>query len=400
MKASSVVIALLLVAAAVETGIWFARRCPELAPAPEAPDVPDAEPELVSERRPVPVPSPAPAQSAAEVPRGVPILWAQKNHDAITALEANELERAVELFEQCVEAIPGEVKFKLNLAEALTRLAVREHERHSPCPVCIEWLGRAVVLAPERPELAELLARWQREAKVEEGFWTESSLHFELSYDGSRSDILWGSTRILNELEKAYTDLCELFTAFPVENGRPPIRVVLYRREGFSTLTGLGDWAGGAFDGTVRIPIADLATEEARLTRVLRHELTHAFVREIGGASVPGWLNEGVAQLFELPDRAAIEAEVAASRSLLRGRALIPLDQLVGSLSTWKDEAAISTAYQQSLAFCGYLRQSFGERTLISLLESCKRGEMPDAALTRMTGTSLAQALEDLSRQL
>jgi hypothetical protein len=391
-------IAIAVIVAALTASFWMWRAGLEpKAPPPPAPA--PVVPDLVSERRPVPVAA-APAQRPTEQPKGVPAAWAAKNHDAIVALEAGEIERAIELFEECIAALPAEPKFKLNLAEALTRLALRDHERRAPCQPCIEMLERAVALAPERTELAELAARWKREAQVEQGFWSESSLHFELSYDGARSDLLWGSTRILNELEKAYADLCQLFAVLPVEDGRPPIRVVLYRREGFSLLTGLGDWAGGAFDGTLRIPITDLAAEESRLSRVLRHELTHAFVREVGGPSVPGWLNEGIAQLYELPSESAIEAEVAAARKLLRGHTLFPLSQLAGGLSSWKDEAAIATAYQESLAFAAYLRTSFGERTLIALIEGIKRGETPDATLRRLTGTGVDQALEDLAQSL
>ena len=56
-------------------------------------------------------------------------------------------------------------------------------------------------------------------------------------------------------------------------------------REEFSKLTGLGHWAGGAYDGRIRVPVTDLAKEERPLVRVLRHELVHAVVVIEDGAS-------------------------------------------------------------------------------------------------------------------
>jgi tetratricopeptide (TPR) repeat protein len=395
----SVAIALLLLAVCAGAGLWVAR---ELQPAEEIQRAPAAaaEPEDWSyERRVVDVPDAALATPAGTIPPGTlaeagstaPAKWAQVNGYAIAALERGELERAVELFEQCATAVPDQPRFRQNLAEALTRLAIHDHAERHPCPECLENLERAVKLAPDREELAQLLAMWTKEAQVEEGFWQESSLHFELSYDGKRDQLLWGSTRILNELEKAYTDLGELFGLYPVEEGRPLIRVVLYQREGFSSLTGLGDWAGGAFDGTVRVPVGDLKVEEQRLKRVLRHELVHAFVREVGGTGVPGWLNEGLAQWLE----GGREQQVKAAREAWKEKQLFPLEKLQGSLASWDDPAQITLAYQQSLLICDFLARQYGERVLFGIVD-----KDPAAKFEGLTRVPLADAIADLERQL
>jgi hypothetical protein len=185
--------------------------------------------------------------------------------------------------------------FAANLAEALARLAVREDE-HGGAEErahAIEHLARAAELAPGREDIARRLEQMRRLAKSEEGFNVETSDHFELSYDGARTDLLWSSFQIVTVLENAYQDFGELFGLWPVEGGRPRIRVVLYRKSGFHEATGIGHWAGGVFDGSVRVPLEDLGREKETLEHVLRHEIAHAFVRESGGSLVPGWLNEG-----------------------------------------------------------------------------------------------------------
>ena len=268
--------------------------------------------------------------------------------------------------------------------------------RSYPCAQCPELLARALELAPERVEIAELSRRWLAEAEAEQGFWRESSLHFDLSYDGSRDDLLWSSPRLLELLEEAYTDYAELFGHHPAERGAPRIAVSLYPRASFGRLTGLGDWAGGAFDGTVRVPIGDFELDEAALRRVLRHELVHAFVHAVGGASVPGWLNEGLAQWLE-EGRAE---QLAAARESLAGAALFPLERLEGSLASWSDAREIGLAYAQSLLLVEHLEQHYGERVLFALVEGCGKGETLAGTFRSLTGVELALVLSDLEAEL
>ena len=400
-----VVVALVVTTFTVASGAWLFQRSlmkrharsqpPTVAP----PVMPDE-----YQRRPAPGGVPAEAFAAAPIaapaPGSVTSEWARKNEAAIAALESEDFARAIELLEECHAANPGIAVFAGNLAEALARAAVAEHGRDSGCTLCIDRLERAIVLAPARLELARLLEGWRLERAVEGEFWNESSQHFQLSYDGRRNDLLWGSTRLLNELEAAYGDLGLLFGFYPVESGRAKFRVVLYERAGFSLLTGLGDWAGGAFDGTaIRIPVGDLSAEESRLKRVFRHELCHAFVREYGGDSVPGWLNEGVSQWLEREHDAERNEDARQAASQLVGQAAIPLESLTGSLASWKDERAITHAYRQSLAFTGYLWNQHGSRAVLAMVAGCKQGKTPAESFLAEVRLPLADAFEAFQAQ-
>lgn len=393
----------LLLAALAGAGAWWGLRerasagvtqpsPPEQLPAPEVVErVPLSSADVVPARA-----AEQPALSAAPGADARQARFAELNRMAIRALEAGDPERACVLFEQCVKGVSDEPIFARNLAEALARRAQARRERERPCEACTADLERALELAPERDDLARLLERWRSEARLEAGFWRERSLHFELSYDGDRSEILHGSHRLIEVLERAYDDLALSFGTLPVEKGRPPFRVVLYRRAGFGELTGLGDWAGGAFDGTVRVPVEDLAREERALETILRHELVHAFVLELGGASVPGWLNEGLAQWLE-PDSAR---DVELARAALAGAESIPLDELQGSLSRWQDEARIARAYAQSLAFVDFLARQYGERILIALVAGCAQSKGVAESFREWTRVELADALGDFAHDL
>ncbi|MBL8857686.1 MAG: hypothetical protein JNL28_04155 [Planctomycetes bacterium] len=339
--------------------------------------------------------------TATSAPNGVDQRWAQWNDDGLAALEAGQHKKAVELFDACHAGVPDEPVFTQNLAEALARLAAFEFssdasaQRHR----AIEHMTRAVELAPLRDDLKRRLEQMKTLLASEQGMWTDESEHFQLSYDGERRDLLGGASVITNALEGAYQQFGELFGFYPVENGRPKIRVVLYRRGEFHDATGMGHWAGGLYDGTVRVPVEDLKSEKGALTRVLRHELTHAFVHAAGGTNVPGWLNEGLAQRLEFDSMAHAQTALESARRELRGVELIPLDAMKGSLSELKDEKKIAQAYRQALTFVAWLEFTYGDRVPYQLVAGHKEGGVAQA-FEKAIGVKLSAALDDFAQGL
>ncbi|MCC6408263.1 MAG: hypothetical protein IT453_13955 [Planctomycetes bacterium] len=386
---SALLAAALCVASGAFAAWWFVRSLdgggeqPRPAPVERVP-----EPVASPARRAVGGPDLA-AQAAAPVASDDSL--AEQNNAAIAALEAREFDDAIALLEACVRAEPERDVFRRNLAEALARKAVAAREEEHPCASCLELLRRAKELAPDRADIAEFLARIERELEVEKDFYRESSQHFDLSYDGDRDDILFAGNRLLNRLEDHYVELERFFGAAPIEEGRPRIAVSLYRREGFSELTGLGDWAGGAFDGVVRIPIGDFAREEELLDGVMRHELAHAFIRSLGGANVPGWLNEGLAQWLE-PGRAR---SLAGARAKLSGEELFELARMDGSLASWQDPELISRAYAQSLVLIDWIAGRFGETLVVDMVRGCAAATAPAETFERTTRVPLESAFRE-----
>ena len=318
--------------------------------------------------------------------------WIELNNRSAEALEAGELARAVAGFERCHEARLDDDIFRRNLAEALTRLARTRYEERE-LTEAIERLERALELAPERKDAEALTAsleRWRTEREIEGDHWSEGSDLFTLSFDTDRRDILHDSQDVLDHLEASYEELRLWFGADPVrELGRAPIRVVLYNPTEFDRVTGLGDWAGGVFDGSVRVSMADLQAGAVRWRATLKHELVHVFVHELGGSTVPGWLNEGLAQLLE-----SEPVRLGSARERLRGAEPFPLERLQGSLATWSDAAAIGRAYAQSLLFVAELRQSYGEEALRRMVLAKGRGETVSQAFEAWASVPLAFAFE------
>ncbi len=348
---------------------------------------------------PVEAPPSLPLTQPLAAPRDVHAELYEKNVAAVEALEQGELARAIELLERCLAEKPDEPAFAHNLAEALVRTAQQEvlAEDAEVREAAIGHLRRAIALAPGRAELPGLLERWEKSLASEAGFWRKKTVHFELSFDGDRSELLAGTGPLESELESAYHEIGELFGYFPVEAGRPRLRVVLLARAQFGSVTGLGDWAGGVFDGTVRVPVEDLASEQQQVKRALRHELVHAFVHETGGSSVPGWLNEGLAQWLEAPFWVDRPHDVEKARGRLDGVQPFPLERLRGTLASWKDVGEIEIAYAQSLAFVDHLRRTYGERLLFDLVAGCKEGRTPEETFAGARGRAREIAHEDVA---
>lgn len=391
------------------TGYWYWRPAAGGAAAPN-------EPADRSARLPLAVPSDersVPQEHASQKPQfsldGVAFEWIEKNNEATELLAQEEFERAIEAFGACHAANPEHAVFRLNLVEALVRYARRLHDA-GELPAAVEHLARAVELGTEREDhdaLRDLLARWRQELEVEQGHEERGSDLFQLSYDTSRSDLLHHSQEVLDHLERVYEDLREWFVADPIrDGGRPPIRVVLYNREEFDRLTGLGDWAGGVFDGVVRVPVEDLMSERWSWENVLRHELVHAFLHAIGGREVPGWLNEGLAQYLE--SRSQVDVARRRLQSAFEsGHALYPLEDLEGSLASWDDPSAITLAYAQSLVLVDHIAEHYGLDVLRAMVRACGTDAEgtagvsgPAAAFERSTAVPLSFVLEDLRRYL
>lgn len=394
MKTSDLGLALALSALVIGAGGWFAWMV--FKPVPPAPIktagalTEEVEP-LLADRQ--PQVAELGVLSDLDDPRAE---FVERNNRAIEALDDARYHEAVTELNACVEAYPDDEVFRANLAEALARRARWRHDEPGVgLDLAIPDLKRAVELAPEREELPPLLERWMREAELRAAFAQYDSEQFELVFDGSRQSILDGAQRVIDVLEEAYFEFYELFGADPVrENGRR-LRVALYTPEEFREVTGLGHWAGGAFDGTVKVPVADFERDERRWRETLRHELLHAFVREVGGVGIPGWLNEGLAQHLE-GDRGR---QIQLARGQLEGMEPLPLSELVGSLGALGSADRIRTAYAQSLLFVDFLERQYGISVLVEMVRGAGASSAPQVFEERI-GIPLAEAHAFLMEEL
>jgi tetratricopeptide (TPR) repeat protein len=220
----------------------------------------------------------------------------------------------------------------------------------------------AAARAPGEPQLTARLERWRLEASLHDAFRRTMSTNFTVLFEGPAEEPL--AAKALEMLEAAYWRVGTTLFTYPAE----ATTVVLYTQEQFRDVTRAPDWAGGLFDGRVRVPVRGALDHPEEFERVLTHEFTHALVRSVAARNVPTWLNEGLAAVFERGDLSWAEQIVREAR------ALIPLEHLHGAFGGLSGEGA-KLAYAESALAVRYLLDQSGAPPVVALLQDLGRGE-------------------------
>ncbi len=226
---------------------------------------------------------------------------------------------------------------------------------------------QALAYAPRHPRLLHQLEAWRKEATLHSGFRRKLANHFTVLFEGPAEAEL--ADRAVAVLEAAYLRIGTALYTYPTE----VITVVLYTREQFHDITQSPEWAGGAYDGRIRVPVQGALADAVEFERVLTHEFTHALVHSIAPRGVPFWLDEGLAVRFEGSAPEGRRTRVRAAP------ALIPLPRLEGSFATLS-AADATLAYAQSAVAVQEMFDQAGGAAIVSLLEAIGSGvAFPDA---------------------
>lgn len=394
-----------LIAAALAGGVALLLTAPDTRgpAAPAARPAPDASPRIDVDVVRVQVPrgpAAAPASPGAEAAeRGLEALEAGREAEAIAHFEQAVAEGATGL------SLPLAVAYR-NLGrtpEALlmARQAVVEApdraaawrllgqllvDSDDPQGAVQAW-EKAQAIEPD-PDLDDRLRAVRADADARERFLVGATRHFRVRFEGPTDSDL--AQRILGILERAYSSVGLTLGYYPDR----VVDAVLYTRQDFFDVTRTPGWAGGIFDGTVRLPVAGKAPPAEELERVVTHEYVHAAMAHLlGWSQVPVWLHEGVAMNLEGGDRRGWAVTVRRAHP-----SAIPLARVTGSfLGMSRTEA--DAAYAESYLLVRSLIDRFGPFRLADLLKACRDRpfEAAFSATYRETpDDALARALADV----
>ena len=211
------------------------------------------------------------------------------------------------------------------------------------------------------------LDQWRAEATLHAGFEARDAGRFTLLVEGPEERRV--ADRVHRVLETAYARIGGRLNAFP----DAAIPVILYTGQQFQDVTRSPQWAGGMYDGRIRLAVDGALDDPQSLDRVVVHELAHAFLQHIAPTGIPAWLHEGLAVLFEQGDEGWIDRQLrAASR-------LPSLSALDGGFAGFS-AAEATLAYAQSAAAARVLSTRLGPN-LAAFLQSLDRSQSFDAAL-------------------
>ena len=312
------------------------------------------------------------------------------------ALNAGRLAEAASLFEEGLKAAPKDERLLLGSAvtahlqgrsdaargtlvdalavnPAVTAASLLLGEilyRSGDIDGAIAIYQQALAYAPrEKAQLTRRLEGWRKESMLHSRFVQRYGNHFTVLFEGPEDSEL--ADRVIAVLESAYWRVGSALSAYPTD----VVTVVLYTREQFRDITSSPDWAGGSYDGRIRVPIKGAEQNPRELERVLAHEFTHALIRSLAPRGVPVWLDEGLAVQFEGSSAAAQQQQVRDAAVRLP---LARLERSFGGLST--PEAAL--AYAESAAAVQMIVDEAGSAAIVNLLVDVG------------SGTSFADAFE------
>ena len=242
----------------------------------------------------------------------------------------------------------------------------------------IDAYQQALVHAPGHPRLVQQLEAWRKEASLHSGFHRKLANHFTVLFEGPAEAAL--ADRAVAILEAAYLRIGTALYTYPAE----VITVVLYTREQFHDITQSPEWAGGAYDGRIRVPVQGALADLSEFQRVLTHEFTHALVHSIAGRSVPFWLDEGLAV------RSKPQQQSLAATRVRRGTPVLALASLERSFAALSASDA-AVAYAQSAAAVDAMFDQAGGPAVVSLLEALGNGSPFSEAFEHTMLTSYAE---------
>lgn len=210
------------------------------------------------------------------------------------------------------------------------------------------------------PRLRAAIAKAQREQVVAGSYQELRSEHFLLRYEGRENDKL--SKEVLNSLEGSFRNLVLDLDYAPHET----IVVLLYPNQAFQDITRSPKWVGALNDGKIRVPLSGVTRMDTELARVLKHELTHSFVRQITEGRCPTWFNEGLAQMEEGATTASLGTNLARAFAAGSLPALHALEAPFGNMPP----ELVGLVYGKSLAALEYLRDTYGMGEIRRLLRA------------------------------
>lgn len=219
-----------------------------------------------------------------------------------------------------------------------------------------------------RQDLKAKIGKIQKEKSIDSGLATYEEEHFIIKYRGESAGLRGAELKdfLRNSFREIGQDMGYFF--------RHQIVVLLYDEKDFRALSDVPHWSSGVYDGKIRLPAYRQGVPIQEVRRIIRHEMTHAFVGAISRGKCPAWLNEGLAEFEEakvsVPDSRVFHAAI-------RSKSLFPLAELFDRkrILEIKDPLEAELFYQEAHQLVNYLVGRYGMFKIKQMLEAFGRGK-------------------------
>jgi peptidase MA superfamily protein/tetratricopeptide repeat protein len=276
------------------------------------------------------------------------------------AFTLGRTDAAISYLKHAIDANPRMVQAMVLLAQIAYQAADLD--------LAVSTLEKAAAIAPRDRSIAQQLERWRNEAALHNRFETRATARFQVLFDGAEEKVI--GDRVATILESAYWRIGKTMNTYPSET----LSVILYTNRQFQDITRAPAWAGGGYDGRIRLPVGGALRSPKTLQRVVTHEFVHAVIHNAAGTNVPAWVNEGLASYMESTDRTWV------ANVLSRADGRISMEDLTEGFGQFDGGTAL-VAYAESLVAGQLLCERLGGN-LGPFLQMLGSGHTVDQALS------------------
>jgi tetratricopeptide (TPR) repeat protein len=238
----------------------------------------------------------------------------------------------------------------------------------SDLDLAIRSMEKAAALAPRDARIRAQLDQWRKESALHSSFNERPGVRFRVLFEGAQQQAI--GARVQQVLESSYWTIGKTLNSYPGE----ALTVVLYTNKQFQDITRAPAWAGGEYDGRIRLAVGGAMRAPAALDRVVRHELVHAVIQNVAPRNVPTWVNEGLASVLEGGSTAWV------NQALARTSELFPLEDLSAGFGHLDGNDAL-IAYAESAVAAQLLVERVGPNLGV-FLQMLGGGTAVDQALS------------------
>lgn len=273
--------------------------------------------------------------------------------------------------EEALTAYEEAVRYDSTNGIALFELGDLYYFRKSKFDHAILLWKKAHGYAPSstRRMIADRISQAERDQRIERQFNRHQSEHFDVRVQSSKHPAVAALVEILEEeYQRLETQL---------GSGPPRITVIVYNDQDMKRLYHQRDWSVGFYDGRLRMRWNELVSGVAR--PLVAHELVHAFLHHLYGASVPTWVHEGFAQVNE-GQRLMTEDEQRIEEGVRSRSMWIPLAWVDSRFTRPSDLDDVKRAYIESRVVVSELIKRHGYDRFKQFLGRLKDGKSLEMA--------------------
>ena len=201
--------------------------------------------------------------------------------DAVLHYGSAQASLALGRTEAAISSLKHAIEYNPRFVQAMVQLAQVAYET-ADLDLAVRTLEKAAALTPGNRGVAGQLAQWRKEATLHQTFQNQPGVRFNVLFEGPQQKAV--GDHVATVLESAYWKIGKTLDIYPAA----ALDVILYSNQQFRDVTRAPAWAGGGYDGRIRLPVSGALRSPQELERVVIHEVRPRGRAACGRSDRPG----------------------------------------------------------------------------------------------------------------